>query len=69
MGQRYLSIEMMTASMLYTVSGKRHGKGEYVYADGTKYIGQWDNDRIHGEGTSWYPNGNKYDRVFSGKLS
>lgn len=39
--------------------GKRHGKGEYVYADGTKYIGAWDNDRIHGDGTSWYPNGNK----------
>lgn len=42
------------------MTGKRHGKGEYVYADGTKYIGSWDNDRIHGEGTSWYPNGNKY---------
>lgn len=40
--------------------GKRHGRGEYRYADGTKYIGIWDNDRIHGEGSCWYPNGNRY---------
>lgn len=40
--------------------GKRHGRGEYGYNDGSKYIGTWDNDRINGEGTSWYPNGNKY---------
>jgi hypothetical protein len=39
--------------------GKRHGKGEYVYNDGTRFIGMWDSDRIHGEGTSIYPNGNK----------
>ncbi len=30
-----------------------------MYADGTKYVGNWENDRIQGEGTSWYPNGNK----------
>jgi hypothetical protein len=41
------------------ISGKRHGKGEYLYNDGSKYSGQWDNDVIKGEGTSWYPNGNK----------
>jgi hypothetical protein len=40
-------------------TGKRHGRGEYMYNDGSKYIGQWDNDKINGEGTSWYPNGNK----------
>lgn len=39
--------------------GKRHGRGEYRYADGTKYIGNWDNDRIQGEGICLYPNGNK----------
>ena len=41
-------------------TGKRHGRGEYHYGDGSKYIGNWDNDKINGEGTSWYPNGNKY---------
>lgn len=43
-----------------TLKGKRHGKGEYLYSDGSKYIGNWENDKIQGEGTSWYPNGNKY---------
>lgn len=45
--------------------GKRHGRGEYRYADGTKYIGNWDNDRIHGEGSCWYPNGNRHVRKSS----
>jgi hypothetical protein len=48
-----------TQSCGRTVSGKRHGKGEYLYNDNSKYSGQWDNDIIKGEGTSWYPNGNK----------
>jgi hypothetical protein len=39
--------------------GKRHGRGEYFYIDSSKYLGNWENDRINGEGTSWYPNGNK----------
>lgn len=25
---------------------------------GSKFEGMWENDRINGEGTSWYPNGN-----------
>ena len=37
---------------VYLFVGKRHGRGEYLYNDGSKYIGNW-------EGTSWYPNGNK----------
>ena len=46
--------------ILRYLKGKRHGRGEYHYGDGSKYIGNWDNDKINGEGTSWYPNGNKY---------
>ena len=34
------------------LSGKRHGRGEYHYSDGSKYVGNWDNDKINGEGTS-----------------
>jgi antitoxin component YwqK of YwqJK toxin-antitoxin module len=45
--------------VLYFLIGKRHGNGEYLYNDGSKYIGNWDSDVIKGEGTSWYPNGNK----------
>jgi len=35
------------------VLGKRHGHGEYKYNDGSKYIGNWENDIIKGEGTRW----------------
>jgi len=64
MGQRSVAFDDTSNKLIYGHSGKRHGRGEYLYSDGTKYIGQWDNDRIHGEGTSWYPNGNKYEKVF-----
>lgn len=42
-----------------SLAGKRQGTGEYLYNDGSKYYGDWENDIIKGEGTSWYPNGNK----------
>lgn len=32
---------------------------------GSKFDGNWENDRINGEGTSWYPNGNKYQGEWS----
>ena len=28
---------------------------------GSKFEGTWDNDRINGEGISYYPNGNRYE--------
>lgn len=31
-----------------------------IFLQGSKYEGSWENDRINGEGTSWYNNGNKY---------
>jgi len=34
------------------ILGKRHGHGEYKYTDGSKYIGNWENDLIKGEGMS-----------------
>ena len=36
-----------------------HGQGTYTYADGGKYVGQWDGQRS-GQGTMIYANGNKY---------
>src|SRR5688572_17134312 len=53
-------VSSVPSMFLMIYSGKRHGRGEYLYNDGSKYIGTWDADRINGEGTSWYPNGNKY---------
>jgi len=32
--------------------GKRHGEGIQVWQDGTVYIGEWQNDKINGEGTT-----------------
>ena len=28
--------------------GKRHGKGTFLYADGSKYEGNWENNLKHG---------------------
>ena len=58
---RFSSICRNTMSKCHCHSspGKRHGNGEYLYNDGSKYIGNWENDMIKGEGTSWYPNGNR----------
>lgn len=38
--------------MMMMILGKRHGHGEYKYTDGSKYIGNWENDLIKGEGMS-----------------
>lgn len=41
-----------------------------MYLDKTVYEGTWDNDKINGEGTSIYANGNKYTGEFvNGKIS
>lgn len=29
---------------------KKHGFGEYTWADGRKYIGNWSNGKQHGDG-------------------
>ena len=50
----------MMIGSLNLIIGKRHGRGEYIYLDGSKFDGNWDNDKINGEGTSWYPNGNRF---------
>ena len=37
-----------------------HGHGTMTYVDGSKYIGEWKNDRRHGKGTITFPDGVKY---------
>jgi hypothetical protein len=34
--------------------------GTYTYVDGDKYIGEWKDDKIHGQGTYTYADGSKY---------
>ena len=47
-----------------SVPGKRHGKGSSkVYKDGSfnsTYVGEWKDDKPHGQGTVSRANGNKY---------
>lgn len=37
-----------------------HGKGEYHWADGKVYIGNYYNDQRHGEGEFSWPNGERF---------
>ena len=41
-------------------NGKRHGKGELFWRDGSYYQGQWKNDKIEGKGKVIYANGDMY---------
>ena len=34
--------------------------GTYTYADGSKYVGEWKNDKRNGQGTYTFANGDKY---------
>ena len=43
------------------ISGNcENGEGTYVYADGSKYIGHFENGAASGEGICYYSTGNKY---------
>ena len=33
---------------------------EYIWDDGTKYVGEWQNNKINGQGTMTWPDGAKY---------
>ena len=35
----------------------REGQGETAFADGSRYAGEWEADRPHGEGTFHYADG------------
>ena len=34
--------------------------GTYTWDDGAKYVGEWQNDKSHGQGTHTWANGDKY---------
>jgi len=36
---------------------KKHGKGTYIWADGRKYVGMWQNGKQHGDGAYYDANG------------
>ena len=37
-----------------------HGKGEFTWSDGRKYVGSYENDKKHGFGTFTWVDGNQY---------
>lgn len=39
----------------------KHGTGEFLYPDGTRYVGEWKKDLKHGQGTYYYVNGDTYE--------
>lgn len=41
-----------------------HGRGERVWADGDRYVGEWSNGRYHGRGEYYWANGNIYAGAF-----
>ena len=43
------------------VDGIQHGKGVYVWDDGTRYVGDFFEGNITGHGVSYYTNGDEYD--------
>ena len=43
---------------------EKEGKGTYIYTFGGKYIGDWVNDKKHGEGFSIDEQGNSYKGDF-----
>jgi hypothetical protein len=42
-------------------NGKRHGHGEGIWCNGTRYEGDWVNDLCDGRGTMVYANGDRYE--------
>ena len=47
-------IKYKNGKMIYT-EGKRHGYGTYTDVNGWKYVGEWKNDKPHGQGTQTRP--------------
>lgn len=35
----------------------RNGHGEFIYKEGSRYKGQWKDNKMEGFGTLYYPNG------------
>ncbi|MEO1513617.1 MAG: caspase family protein [Bacteroidota bacterium] len=51
----------LASSQAQCINGNCYsGKGTYVYPSGARYVGDFRNGKIHGEGILYFSNGNKY---------
>jgi hypothetical protein len=46
----------------------KEGYGTFYYADGTKYVGYWANDKYNGQGVTTLSNGDRYEGSFKNGL-
>ena len=46
---------------LQSHDGLRHGQGTQMWANGTKYIGHWYNDKANGQGRLIHSDGDSYE--------
>ena len=53
-------IDNPSGKYLVQIKDEKLHQGTAIYADGSKYVGQWKNDKMHGEGTFTFADGNKY---------
>lgn len=42
------------------MNGQREGNGTQIWADGSKYIGQWKNNQANGKGILYHADGDVY---------
>ncbi len=40
----------------------KHGKGTYIWADGGRYEGEWQDDMKHGKGTFTSSDGRRFEQ-------
>ena len=45
----------------WSKSGLRHGRGTQLWSDGTKYVGNWKEDKVNGKGRLIHFNGDVYE--------
>lgn len=56
---------MESTKLCCNCAGRRHGKGELKFADGTCYKGNFENGLFHGSGVLVFPDGSRYEGEFA----
>lgn len=65
---RAIKTDKITETDVPVANGKRHGFGLRVFANGARYKGSWDNDKMDGPGELTQVDGARFEGVFSNGL-